>query len=594
MISQSVYSERVKQYQQKLHESKKKSHVLGSIRLILALGILAGIYLYATLDIPYLVYLLLITLLAFILVVRINRKLNHQTRLFAELEKINQKEIDYLQGNVSTFENGKEFIDASHPYSYDLDIFGAHSLFQHLNRTCTQIGKNKLAYFLHHPNHDKIESNQKAIKELSNNIDWRQQYTALGKLNPDTQDSISNISSWISSESFFNRSKIYLYLSFVLPCVLILCAGLYFFMDTKVYEYTVSISFLVNLTFFGTLFKHIKKEYEQLNNSHKILQTYSQLIACVEEEDFQSEKLKTLQHHFKQDTSLASQSLEKLSSILFKLDSMHYGLATVLVNGLFLYHIHCIYRLNAWKSRYSLELTTWLEALSEIDTLNSLANLTFNNPTFIFPQVSKEDAFITEELGHPLIAERKRICNSIQFTDQKFTILTGSNMSGKSTFLRTLGLNLILAKTGAPVCAKRFIFYPYELFISMRIDDSLHNNESFFFAELNRLKSLIESLKQSPKTFILLDEILRGTNSNDKYNGTVGLIEKLIEQKAVGLIATHDLSVTDLTKKHPDYLNNKCFEVEIKNDELYFDYILKEGVCEKMSASFLMKKLNII
>ena len=167
-------------------------------------------------------------------------------------------------------------------------------------------------------------------------------------------------------------------------------------------------------------------------------------------------------------------------------------------------------------------------------------------------------------------------------------------MSGKSTFLRTMGMNLILSKMGAPVCAKEFKFYPYEVFISMRIDDSLHNNTSFFFAELHRLKHLIDMLSIQPKTFILLDEILRGTNSNDKYAGTIGLIKQLIQKNAIGIIATHDLSVTELSAAYPSYLNNKCFEVEIKNEELYFDYKLKNGVCEKMSASFLMKKLHII
>ncbi len=591
---QNIYSQKIIDHNSVLTKLRSNSVNLGLLRLISAALLLFSIYQYAQFDVKAYGYIAIVSMILFYFLFKKHQQIGKSIKQELELIRINEHELRALNGDLSCFENGKEFIDTSHPYSFDLDIFGQHSLFQYLNRTCTQIGKNKLADFLHRPKHTEIEANQAAIKELSNNIDWRQLYTALGKLNQDTQDSISNIASWTSSASFFNRSKNYLYLSFALPSITIICAGLYLFMDNQAYEYALSISFLVNLTFFGTLFKHIKKEYEQLNNSHKILLTYSQLIACIEGEIFQSDKLKTLQLRFKQDTTLASKSLENLSSILFKLDSMHYGLPTVLANGLFLYHIHCIYRLNAWKSRYGLQLTAWLDALSEVDALNSLANFSFNNPAFIFPQVSKEDVLIAEDLGHPLIAEQKRICNSIQFTEQKFTILTGSNMSGKSTFLRTIGLNLILAKTGAPVCAKQFVFYPYELFISMRIDDSLHNNESFFFAELTRLKNLIESLNQSPKTFILLDEILRGTNSNDKYNGTVGLIEKLIAQKAIGIIATHDLSVTDLSKKHPDYLNNKCFEVEIKNDELYFDYLLKEGVCEKMSASFLMKKLNII
>lgn len=167
-------------------------------------------------------------------------------------------------------------------------------------------------------------------------------------------------------------------------------------------------------------------------------------------------------------------------------------------------------------------------------------------------------------------------------------------MSGKSTFLRTLGINLILARAGSAVTAGEFHFYPYDVFVSMRITDSLQDSESFFYAELKRLRQIIEHLNTGNKTFILLDEILRGTNSDDKHSGTVGLIKQLTERKATGIIATHDLTVALLTEEFPDQLAAKCFESEIINDELLFDYKIKEGVCTKLSASFLMRKMGII
>ena len=167
-------------------------------------------------------------------------------------------------------------------------------------------------------------------------------------------------------------------------------------------------------------------------------------------------------------------------------------------------------------------------------------------------------------------------------------------MSGKSTFLRTLGINLVLARTGSRVCAETFVFYPYSVHVSMRITDSLQDSESFFYAELKRLHSIIVELEHGEKTFVILDEILRGTNSNDKHNGTIGLIRKLISARATGIIATHDLTVSKLAEENYDYISNQCFESEIINDELVFDYKLKEGVCTRLSASFLMKKMGVI
>ena len=594
MIEDRIYNERIAHYQKKIHAYKNKSNGIGYIRLLISIGVLSGIYLYYSTHSIFSIILLGCSTVAFFLLIRIHRKVKKELAIELALKQINEEELAYLQGSVKVFANGSEYIDKQHPYSYDLDLFGEHSLFQHTNRTATKIGQDQLASMFNKPVNDDILINQEAIQELSNEIDWRQKYTALGKINPDQQNSVDQLSNWISQDSFFNRSKKYLHLAYILPGIWLICAGLYLFNDNPTIEYAVSISFLINLIFFGTLLKHIKKEYELLNNSSKILATYSDLIECIEKQEFKSNKIKILQNNLKTGSEPASTSLKKLSSILFKLDSMHYGLPSIIVNGTLLFHIHCIYSLNNWKRKHGSQLQLWLKSISEIDALNSLANFSFNRPDFIFPLLSKKDQFVTTGLGHPLISEEHRICNSISFSEQRFTVLTGSNMSGKSTFLRTMGMNLILSKMGAPVCAKEFKFYPYEVFISMRIDDSLHNNTSFFFAELHRLKNLIDRLSIQPKTFILLDEILRGTNSNDKYAGTIGLIKQLIQKNAIGIIATHDLSVTELSAAYPSYLNNKCFEVEIKNEELYFDYKLKDGVCEKMSASFLMKKLHII
>ncbi|HUH25008.1 MAG TPA: hypothetical protein VLY87_00135, partial [Flavobacterium sp.] len=198
-----------------------------------------------------------------------------------------------------------------------------------------------------------------------------------------------------------------------------------------------------------------------------------------------------------------------------------------------------------------------------------------------------------EELGHPLISKEKRVRNSIDFSQKKFVILTGSNMSGKSTFLRTVGINLVLSYAGAPIDAKNAHVYPLPLWVSMRLTDSLSDSESFFFAEVKRLKQIVTEAEKQP-IFVLLDEILKGTNSDDKKTGTVGVIEKLHHLNTKGMIATHDLEVCQTTERHLETMTNKCFEVEIIDNELHFDYLLKDGVCQNKNATFIMKKMEII
>ena len=267
---------------------------------------------------------------------------------------------------------------------------------------------------------------------------------------------------------------------------------------------------------------------------------------------------------------------------------------SILLNGLFLFHIHILYRLSRWKKHYAAAIPGWLEVIGKLEALSSLGNFHFNNPENCFPEISTTPDLQATELGHPLIRKEKRICNDVSFSQQQFIILTGSNMSGKSTFLRTVGMNLVLARSGSAVTALSFVFYPFDVFVSMRITDSLQESESFFYAELKRLQTIVQHLEQHNNTFVILDEILRGTNSNDKRNGTIGLIRKLAGFNTFGIIATHDVMVADLIREYPGYIANKAFESEIINDELLFDYKLKNGVCTKLSASYLMKKLGVI
>ena len=246
-----------------------------------------------------------------------------------------------------------------------------------------------------------------------------------------------------------------------------------------------------------------------------------------------------------------------------------------------------------WKTDHAEALEDWLYVIGEFEMLNSLANMAYNNPNFVYPALNSNYEIDFTNLSHPLLNATTRVGNDVRFHPESFMILTGSNMSGKSTFLRSLGINMVLTGMGAPVCASKANVHPLPVLVSMRLSDSLSDSESYFFAEIKRLKQIMDELETQP-AFVLLDEILRGTNSDDKRNGTIEVVKKIISKKAIGAIATHDIEVCLTTSDYPNILTNKCFEVEIINDDLHFDYKLRDGICKNRSASFLMKKMGVI
>jgi DNA mismatch repair ATPase MutS len=234
-----------------------------------------------------------------------------------------------------------------------------------------------------------------------------------------------------------------------------------------------------------------------------------------------------------------------------------------------------------------------MEVIGEFDKLQSLANFSYNNPDFAFPTLNANFEISFSNLSHPLLNENTRVGNDVNFQQQSFMILTGSNMSGKSTFLRSLGINMVLTGIGSSVCADKANVHPLPILVSMRLSDSLSDSESYFYAEIKRLKLIMDKLENN-RAFVLLDEILRGTNSDDKRNGTIEVVKKMIAKNAIGAIATHDIEVCLTTNEYPNQLINNCFEVEIINDDLHFDYKLREGICKNKSATFLMKKMGVI
>ncbi len=588
-----IYTTRKTQFEQELNELNIKYNLLSTIRLVCGiLIVLSGYYFLKTDDSLFLITLFVL-IVVFVFLMKKHDKISRQKKLKEALITINTDEINYLDNNKLPFENGIEFNDFSHPYCYDLDIFGTHSLFQNLNRTATFIGKivlsNRLMKFL---SNEEILKNQEAVKEVAEKIDWRQNFSAIAKVGKDSKSVYQKIINWSTSKSeeFTLKDSI---LSYATPSAILVLILAYLVTSSDLFLKIIGYLFAINLGIIGSFYKKIKFEINHTTEIDTIIKQYGLLIQSIEKETFNSTKLNELKRNLSSENQKASEELKKLSELFSRMDTINNLVVSLVFNGLFLFHAHTLKALLNWKKNSAASLKNWLDVIGEFEMLNSLANFSYNNSDFAFPEINSNYEISFTDLSHPLLNTKTRIGNDVVFQPQSFIILTGSNMSGKSTFLRSLGINMVLAGIGAPVCATKAKVHPMPILVSMRLSDSLSDSESYFFAEIKRLKLIMDNLEEN-RAFVLLDEILRGTNSDDKRNGTIEVIKKMIHKKAIGGIATHDIEVCLTTNEFPNQLTNKCFEVEIVSDELHFDYKLRDGICKNKSATFLMKKMGVI
>ncbi|MES2555074.1 MAG: DNA mismatch repair protein [Bacteroidota bacterium] len=529
----------------------------------------------------------------FVVFMRLHFGVKRKLVLQQTLVKINETELAFLEKQELPFDNGNRFLEGNHPYTYDLDIFGEHSLFQHINRTQTVMGNRGLGQsLLQKSEAETIQKRQEAIAELTPLLEWRQLFTAKAILANDNEQISDTLRSWNNDQP--KVPVITTILSYALPAFGGLFTILGFLKGSSPLFLNLAVTvFIFNLIVLASQLKKMNAEIAFADKINQTLLRYSELLQAIEEREWKSELLKGIQQKLNASQTSASKQIHALSRIFASLESLQNGMGAILFNGTVLFHLHTYRKLLRWKSTHTTELDNWLNQIGEAEVLLSFANLHFNNPDFNFPELNETAILRFEELGHPLISATKRVSNSVDFSDKQFIVLTGSNMSGKSTFLRTLGVNLVLANAGAPICVKSASIQPMDILVSMRLSDSLSDSESYFFAEVKRLKEIMTEL-ENRRCFILLDEILRGTNSDDKRTGTIEVLKKVISKNAIGAIATHDLEVCNTTNEYPQILVNKCFEVEIINNELKFDYRLRDGICQNKSATFLMQKMGVI
>lgn len=509
-------------------------------------------------------------------------------------EKLASDEIEALNHRFSQFDDGAGFQDPTHPYSYDLDVFGKGSLFQYINRTSTSGGYTKLASWLMAPCSDSesIKQRQSAVAELAQKNNWRLEFLSSGKMFEETRSQHEEVLAWSQTNLPFRNARLIslmirivhvVTMISVLPAILY---GVWFQFYLAVFSQWI-ILFLFR--------KKTKEYYRFFGQKTPLIEKYGSLIEIIGNEKFQATWL------LKQQEKIlfpepATRTISQLTKLVKEFEFRQNMLAGFFLNSLLVWDVRCIYKLYRWHETNKGHLSGWLEVIEDIDALLSLAAFACNNPGYVYPEiVSDSFLFSARDLGHPLLDPKKRVNNDFTVDGwSKIVIVTGANMAGKSTFLRTVGINLVLAQNGMPVCATDFRFTPVGIFTNMRTTDSLYDDESYFFAELKRLSTILSRLENGEKIFVILDEILKGTNSIDKLNGSVKLVKRLIQLQSVALVATHDLKLSEIERNYPGNVINRCFEIKIEDNELVFDFKLKEGVTKTMNATFLMKKMGII
>ncbi|WP_439128728.1 MutS-related protein [Polaribacter sp.] len=582
------YAKTLKELEEKAVSLKKKSANLSVFRFAVFLG--TAFLMYLTLgNYPdvFIIAFLGILLFAFLVVKHLDLK--RKRNIVAQKIAINKTEIQVLHRDFHHLKTGEEFINPTHFYSNDIDLFGVGSFFQYINRTATKDGVKELSTILTDNKTAEILAKQEVVKELSEKPKWRQHFNAIASL-----VTVKNTSDFIKTWVVNYKQTLPISISVltkVFSFISVLLIGLVSF-GLLSFNY-ILVWFFLGLFITGRFLKKTSNLYAETDKVRETFKQYHELLNEIEQEEFTSEILQQKQKIITSEDKKASAIFKKFAKILDAFDQRNNIVIAVFGNGLFLSEISFAYSVEKWITAYKHTVKKWFEVVAFFDAQNSLANFKFNHTAFVFPEISSEKQIIEAvNLGHPLLNSEKRIDNNFTIDAAQFFIVTGANMAGKSTFLRTVSLSIMMANIGLPVCAERFKYAPIKLITSMRTTDSLTEDESYFYSELKRLKFIVDEITKEDY-FIILDEILKGTNSKDKAIGSKKFVEKLIKSKSTGIIATHDVSLCELENEFTT-IKNYYFDAEITNNELHFDYTLKNGVCKNMNASFLLKKMEIV
>jgi hypothetical protein len=591
----NTYTEKAAQAGQEADKFKKLANTYSLMRLSVFAGLVIAIYLGVVND-NFTIVAIGFVLLVFCFAWLVSRQSMYEQKkkYFLDLKRIYENEIAGITNRANLYDNGGRFANEKHFYSADLDIFGGASLFHLINRAATSPGNEKLAAWLSAPaKKDVVLSRQQAIKEIAKKGDWKPE--------------IQTLLLFANNEDVTQLQKLFRYLQlplhlpgeqwlvkyikiapFLLSAAII---GGYFYAG---FYLAAIILALANFAIVVAKGSYILQASAVADRISKVLAGYAVVFNKIESEDWHTPYTGALAKKLKDEQT--SKNIEELAGLINKLSYSLIMIVGFILNVFFLWALRQVIAIENWKRKNAANLEDAFDVIAEYEALFSLTGLQVNYPEWCTPQIEDKEAytFIAQNMAHPLISPNKRIENDYELSDTfKVDIITGSNMAGKSTFLRTVGINTVLALAGAPVCASSLQVSVMTIVSYMRIKDSLNESTSTFKAELDRLQMLLAAVDSREKVFFLIDEMLRGTNSVDKYRGSKAVIELLIKKKGVGMVATHDLQIAQLETKYPDYVRNFYFDIQVKDGEMLFDYKIKHGECKTFNASLLLKQIGI-
>ncbi len=593
--SKQQYEKRRKHYARRLEKLTQTINRLSNVRLTLFFaGCALAVFLYMTQNSSLGLGILLFTMVSFVGLVVWHQTLRAKQKYIQVLYESFDQALKRLDGEWKAFpDNGEDFRDAAHPYSEDLDLFGASSLFQWINTAKTFRGRAKLKEWLTEPPVEArtIQMKQEAIKELAMNFAWRHRFMAEAGTLKRPLDSPTRIIEWAKTyDPFYLRPGIVI-LFRALPMITLTFLLLYFLTDRVPFWYPLA-GFLIQtvILFMG---KQRGKTLESVYAYKESLKIYEKMLRRFEKRNFKADYLLGLKKGlYDRDGKKAFEQIRKLSS-LAELISNRGNSMFLVINIFTLWDIQCMIALESWKEKSGRSLGRWVDTVAELEGLASLAIIHFDHQQWALPEIISENSgMVAGSLGHPLLLNST--CNDISIEKcSGILLITGSNMSGKSTLLRTVGINMVLAYAGAPVCAKSFSCSIMRIYTCMRVSDNLGENISSFYAELLRIKQIVGASKTEGTIFFLLDEIFKGTNSQDRHAGAKVLIRQLGKAGAMGMVSTHDLELGDLERESERKVRNYHFREYYKNDEIHFDYKLRSGISNTRNAMYLIKMAGI-
>ena len=506
-----------------------------------------------------------------------------------ELKRINETEILALNGDWSSFDSGQEFLNGNHPFANDLDLFASKGVFGFLNRTVSAQAKSALAELLLNGSENPKQNNE-IIEALSHEIGWTQKFRVSGSINSREKGVNQSFKNWFDQKIVnpkWTKWMIYFIPSISIPALILFNLDL---ISSSFFGIVIVLSSSIT----GRLLKSTNLIAESVSKYAAKAAIMLDQIQALNELKVDNKSLQEIKNTFDKSELNAVLALKKFLNINKQLDLRMNILISIPLNIFFAWDLLQRNEVEKWKMKYENAFLEWEETLVKLEVYISGATVKFNSPSSIFADFSEDMSLQIGGLTHPLLNSSKAISNEVEMNqNNQFIILTGPNMAGKSTFLRSLGLVFVLSNAGFPVFAKLAKIPKVKLYSSMRTSDDLSNESSYFHAELTRLRFIMDALNQNQAIFILLDEILKGTNSKDKEEGSKKFLKKLQSKGAKGIIATHDLSLCELSIDNKVF-TNACFDSTIEGEDLFFDYTLKSGICKNMNASFLLKKMKLV